>query len=287
MKVDLKDLYIPLGICLAFLVALSFPLNLGLYEFPLLSVPLLALILLNLEFKVSLKVMRVEVMLASLPPLLLALSLLLPLPYSSLTFMTFLMLMFIPLAPLVSGDPWESLGLSFSLGGLTLTFLMLLNMSVRLPALESIATISIVICLTSLYLILKGRSLWRDPEFRFDNYVALTLLLAAFFLLELALVYPYIFMLTTNDVLYHQDAAWELARRPGDYHGWSYLGFHSLLGTVYLIERADPFSVMLTAIPLNLMSFLIVASSFSKLRSRGEALLTWSLFTSLASLAVI
>ncbi|MEM1984970.1 MAG: hypothetical protein QXW76_06890, partial [Candidatus Korarchaeum sp.] len=79
MKADLKDLYIPLGICLAFLVALSFPLNLGLYEFPLLSVPLLALILLNLEFKVSLKVMRVEVMLASLPPLLLALSLLLPL----------------------------------------------------------------------------------------------------------------------------------------------------------------------------------------------------------------
>ncbi|MEM2220060.1 MAG: hypothetical protein QXU50_08090, partial [Candidatus Korarchaeum sp.] len=204
MKADLKDLYIPLGICLAFLVALSFPLNLGLYEFPLLSVPLLALILLNLEFKVSLKVMRVEVMLASLPPLLLALSLLLPLPYSSLTFMTFLMLMFIPLAPLISGDPWESLGLSFSLGGLTLTFLMLLNMSVRLPALESIATISIVICLASLYLTLKGRSLWRDPEFRFDNYVALTLLLAAFFLLELALVYPYIFMLTTNDVLYHQ-----------------------------------------------------------------------------------
>ncbi|MEM0268403.1 MAG: hypothetical protein QXI51_03535 [Candidatus Korarchaeum sp.] len=287
MKADLKDLYIPLGICLTFLVALSFPLNLGLYEFPLLLVPLLALILLNLEFKVSLKVMRVEVMLASLPPLLLALSLLLPLPYSSLTFMTFLMLMFIPLAPLVSGDPWESLGLSFSLGGLTLTFLMLLNMSVRLPALESIVTISIVICLASLYLILKGRSLWRDLEFRFDNYVALTLLLAAFFLLELALVYPYIFMLTTNDVLYHQDAAWELARRPGDYHGWSYLGFHSLLGTVYLIERADPFSVMLTAIPLNLMSFLIVASSFSKLRSRGEALLTWSLFTSLASLAVI
>ncbi|MCS7102894.1 MAG: hypothetical protein NZ992_03315, partial [Candidatus Korarchaeum sp.] len=113
------------------------------------------------------------------------------------------------------------------------------------------------------------------------------LVLASFFFLELALAYPNIFRLTTNDIIYHQDRAWELAERPSDYSAWSYLGFHSLLSVVYLITKADSFSVILTVIPINLAAFLLVASSFSKLKWRSEALFSWSIFTSLGFLAAI
>lgn len=287
MRVDLKSLYVPIGICLVLLVALSSLLDLGPYEVPLLAIPLVALLLLYSEFAVPLRLARVDVAIASLPAILLALSLLLPLPYSSLAFMTFLVTMFIPLAPFVTKDPWETLGFSCSLGGLVSVLLMLLNRAVRIPVPELILCISLAIYLASIYLFLKGKSLWKGLKFKFDSYAASVLLLASFFALELILAYPNIFRFTTNDILYHQDRAWELAKNPVGYGSWSYLGFHSLLGSVYLFTRADPFSVILTAVPANLLTFLLIASSFSKLKWGREALLTWSLFTSLSLLAAL
>ncbi len=286
MGANLRSLYIPLGICSAFLLALSLILDLGFYELPLLAIPLIALALLGTDFEVQIGLARVEVALALFPPLLLALSLISPPPYSSLICMIFLILMFIPLAPFLS-DPWEALGLSISLGGISLSLMMLLNTALPLPMLELMATLSLILSSASLYLSIKGKSLWKGFRLRLNGYSALIILLTSFFLLELALAYPNIFRLSTNDILYHQDAAWELARRPSSYNSWSYLGFHTLLSSVYMITKADSFSVILTVIPLNLASFLLLASSFSKLRWRSEALLIWSLFTNLGLLAAI
>ncbi|RDD53160.1 MAG: hypothetical protein BA066_05895 [Candidatus Korarchaeota archaeon NZ13-K] len=287
MEARLRDLITPLLICLALLIALSFPLDLGLYEVPLLAVPLLALLLLGTEPEVRMRRPAIELGLALLPPILLALCLISPPPYSPLILIPFLSCIFIPLAPFSSRDPWESLGFSFSLSGAMLAFLMLLHRTFPLQPLWIIAPVSLVVSATSVYLTLRGRSLWKDLEPKLDGYIALILLLAFFFLLELALAYPNIFRLTTNDILYHQDRAWELAERPSGYDAWNYLGFHSLLGSVYLITGADSFSAILTVIPMNLIAFLLVASSFSKLRWRGEALFIWSLFTSLGFLAAI
>ncbi|MCS7102895.1 MAG: hypothetical protein NZ992_03320, partial [Candidatus Korarchaeum sp.] len=166
MRSGIKDLYITLVICLILLVALSSLLDLGPYEVPLLAIPLLALLLLGLEFEIPIRPMRVELTLASLPLLLLALSLTSPLPYSSLACMTLLILMFIPLAPFISEDPWESLGLSFSIGGITSALLMFLNTMMKVPTLEVITVLSLINCFLSIYLSLKGRSLWKNLKLK-------------------------------------------------------------------------------------------------------------------------
>lgn len=286
MELSLRDLGFPLVASLASLLALSFLLDLGVFEIPLLAIPLIAIIIISLKFEASRDVKRAELLLSPLPLILLALSISLPPPFSSISCMLFLLLLFLPLSPLISPDPWEAVAFSASISGLFLSLLMILNAFDRIPLLEILVAVSLISSFSSAYFNLRGKSLWRT-RLLLDSYLALIILISLFFLLELFLAYPNIFRFTTNDLLYHQDEAWKLVMRPEDYGDWKYLGFHSLLSVIYAITNADSFSVMLAVIPLNLISFLIVASSFSKLKWRSEALFIWSLFTSLGFLAAI
>jgi len=283
----LEGLYFPLGICLISMLFMSFLLDLGIYEIPLLAIPLISLLFLISERTLKVKIPRIGLILALLPLVFLILSLLSPPPLNAISCMIFLLLMFLPLSPLIASDLWEALGLSAAMGGLFISLLFSINLVYRIPIFETIVIISASMSVISIYLSLSGGNPLGKIEFRLNGYHALILILSAFFLLELTLAYPNIFRYTTNDLLFHQDQAWYLANSPSNYHAWNYLGYNSLLGATYLMTGADTFSLMLTVVPINLFSFLLVASSFSRLEWRKESLFTWSLLTGLGWIAAL
>ncbi len=282
----LEGIYLPLGACLISMLVISFLLDLGIYEIPLLAIPLLSLLFLLSDRALEIKVPRVELLLALIPQAFLLLSVLSQPPLNAISCMIFLFLMFLPISPLISSDLWEALSLSAAIGGLFISLLFAINLVYRIPIFEIIFIISASMSIISIYLSLKRKN-FRKIEFKLDGYHALISILSAFFLLELSLAYPNIFRYTTNDLLYHQDQAWYLANSPSNYSAWNYLGYNSLLGAVYLITKADAFSLMLTVVPINLFSFLIVASSFSKLEWRKESIFAWSLLTGLGWIAAL
>jgi hypothetical protein len=282
----LEGLYFPLGACLISMIIISFLLDLGIYEIPLLAIPLLSLLFLLSDRALKIRVPRLELILALIPQIFLPLSLLSPPPLNAISCMIFLFLMFLPLSPLISKDLWEALSLSAAMGGLFISLLFAINFLYRIPIFEIIVIISVSMSIISIYLSTK-RKIFVENEFKLNGYHALISILSAFFLLELALAYPNIFRYTTNDLLYHQDQAWYLANFPSKYNAWNYLGYNSLLGATYLITKADVLSLMLTVVAINLFSFLIVASSFSKLEWRKESLFAWSLLTGLGWIAAL
>ena len=221
-----------------------------------------------------------------IPLLLLATSLYFPDPLiRSLTSIIFLLLMPYGFVSLLS----EPLSVRIALTpviGVFLSVLIILtgvlanNTELVVPALALLALLSAIIG------VLTGSKEKSSVEVPLDYFLEI-LLLSIFFIVEFSVAYPGILRMISNDLLYHQSYARKLVTSPSKYNMWSYLGYHSILASVFAISSPDVLSLMISASILNFFAFLMVAASFTKLPYREEALFLWSLLTGFGWLAAV
>ncbi len=138
---------------------------------------------------------------------------------------------------------------------------------------------------SSLYSLARERSNRR--EMKVDSYFAILLILASFFALELSAVTPFMFRFIPNDLLAHQSYARLIVDMPRSYSTWSYLGFHSLLASVYALTSTSSFSLMFSTVVLNFLALYLVYDAFSKMEHKKESLAIWGLLTGFGWIALL
>ncbi len=264
--------------------------SLGWLSLFLVTIPLLLLLLSFWELKTSI-VRTADIVILVIP-----LVIYLLLPFLSPGIRSFLAFAWILLFGYGFAIPISSradrLALSGIIGGTILSLSYLVGAYFRavwwIPTALLIVQLSSLAC--GLLYIWRGRKNEEPGRKRTElelTYILMIALLSLFFLLELMTVYPNIFKLTTNDLIYHQSYARRLISDPGKYAHWSYFGFHSILSFAYQLSHPDILTFMASSSILNFFSLLLVAVSFSRLNYRKETLFIWSLFTGFAWIAAL
>ncbi len=145
--------------------------------------------------------------------------------------------------------------------------------------------IPIFALISSIYSLAKEKA--DSKEIKIDSYLMILLILVFFFTLELAAVTPFMFKFIPNDLLTHQSYARLLVDAPSSYATWSYIGFHSLMSSIYALASPNAFSLMFSTVILNFLSLYLVYVAFSKMEHRKESLAIWGLLTGFGWLAFL
>ena len=156
---------------------------------------------------------------------------------------------------------------------------------ILLKNLQLFLIVPIFALISSAYSLARERASSR--EIKLDSYLTILLILAFFFALELAAVTPFMFKFIPNDLIAHQSHARLLIDMPSSYATWSYLGFHSLMSSIYVLANPDSFSLMFSTIILNFLALYLIYTAFSDMEYKKESLAIWGLLTGFGWLALL
>ncbi len=267
-----------------FAAPLILTLRLGLLNIPIFAVPVIAswLLFTNLKRGFALPVYQTLAIISLALGMASILGALSGIPGALLT-MLMILLSGIGLTSPEDNGIARSIALSSIYGGFITSITMF---SVTLSGFRDLVIIIPIFAVASSLLALyRGKT--TKQVISIDSYFLLFLVLLLLYLVEFLAINPNFFKFTSNDLIDHQARARILATSPQYYREWSYVGYHSLLATTYLLTGTGARGIMYSSVLLNFLAALLVYVAFSKLKRKKEALLIWGMLTGFGWLAIL